>query len=284
VARSRLPVSPRVVYGISREIRRSVDRGRPLLLAGAAESLERVHDALAEGGDPSALQVVSGRAPSDDELRKAAALIYALAGARASADDEAALRRAHRKRVPVVCVVAEATGDRVPYVLETDVVPVAPGRPVPLDQIAERLAERAEEDAYGLAARLPPIRRAVCRKIIERFSRQNGILGATIFIPGADMPALTLNQVRMVLRIAAAYGERIDRERAVELLAVLGAGFGLRAAARQVLAFVPVAGWAVKGGIAYAGTRALGRAAIAYFERDGARRVRSAAQSVRPRS
>jgi uncharacterized protein (DUF697 family) len=284
VVRSRLPVSPRVVYGISREIRRSVDRGRPLLLAGAGEPLERVREALAVDGDPSALRVVSGRAPSDDELRDAAALVYAVAGERASADDEAALKRAHRKRVPVVCVVPAGAGERVPYVLETDVVPVAPALPVPLDRIAERLAERAEEEAYGLAARLPAIRPAVCRKIIERFSRQNGILGATIFIPGADMPALTLNQVRMVLRLAAAYGERIDRERAVELLAVLGAGFGLRAAARQALAFVPVAGWAVKGGIAYAGTRALGRAAIAYFERGGPGRVRSAAQSVRSRS
>jgi hypothetical protein len=40
----------------------------------------------------------------------------------------------------------------------------------------------------------------------------------------------------------------------------------------------------VKGGIAYVGTRALGRAAIAYFERGGARSLRSAADSVRPRS
>jgi uncharacterized protein (DUF697 family) len=30
---------------------------------------------------------------------------------------------------------------------------------------------------------------------------------------------------------------------------------------------VPLAGWAVKGGIAYAGTRALGEAALRYFER-----------------
>jgi uncharacterized protein (DUF697 family) len=124
----------------------------------------------------------------------------------------------------------------------------------------------------------------VCEELVQRFSRQNGILGATIFIPGADMPALTLNQVRMVLRIAAAYGEKIDRERALELLAVVGAGFGLRATARQALGFIPIAGWAVKGGIAYFGTRALGRAMIAYFERGGARRVREAAGSVRPRS
>lgn len=210
--------------------------------------------------------------------------MYALGGERATADEEAALKRAHKRRVPVVCVVPAGAERRVPYVLEDDVVPVAPEGPVPVDAIGERLAERAEEDAVGLAARLPALRRAVSRELIHRFSRQNGILGATIFIPGADMPALTLNQVRMVLRIAAAYGEKIDRERALELIAVLGAGFGLRAAARQALGFVPIAGWAVKGGIAYVGTRALGRAAIAYFERGGPQRARERARSVRPRS
>ncbi|HEV3407268.1 MAG TPA: DUF697 domain-containing protein [Gaiellaceae bacterium] len=186
--------------------------------------------------------------------------------------------------MPVVCVAPAGTEGRIPYVAEDDVVVLTAEQPPPVDHVAERLAERAEEDAYGLAARLPVLRRAVCRAVIQRFSRQNGILGATIFIPGADMPALTLNQVRMILRIAAAYGEKVDRERAVELLAVLGAGFGFRAVARQALGFVPVAGWAVKGGIAYVGTRALGRAAIAYFERGGAQRARGAAGSVRPRS
>ena len=210
--------------------------------------------------------------------------MYALGGESASGDDEAALKRAHKRRVPVVCVVPARTPGRVPYVAEEDVVPASPEGPVPVDRIAERLAERAEEDAVSLAARLPTIRRAVCRELIDKFSRQNGILGATIFIPGADMPALTLNQIRMVLRIGAAYGEKIDRERALELLAVLGAGFGLRAVARQALAFVPIAGWAVKGGIAYVGTRALGRAAITYFERGLPQRARERARSVRPRS
>jgi uncharacterized protein (DUF697 family) len=35
--------------------------------------------------------------------------------------------------------------------------------------------------------------------------------------------------------------------------------------ARQLLGAVPVAGWLVKGGVAYAGTRALGEAAQRYF-------------------
>ena len=80
------------------------------------------------------------------------------------------------------------------------------------------------------------------------------------------MPVLTLNQARLVLRIALAYGQEIDKERAVELIGVVGAGFGMRAVARELLDFVPVAGWAMKGAIAYAGTKAIGEAAVRYFE------------------
>ena len=45
-------------------------------------------------------------------------------------------------------------------------------------------------------------------------------------------------------------------------------------AARELLDFVPVAGWAAKGAIAYTGTKAIGEAAVRYFE----------ARSVRPGS
>jgi uncharacterized protein (DUF697 family) len=87
-----------------------------------------------------------------------------------------------------------------------------------------------------------------------------------VFIPGVDMPILTLNQVRLVLRIALAHGQTIDNQRAVELLGVVGAGFGFRAVARELLDFVPVAGWALKAAVAYAGTKAVGEAAVRYFE------------------
>ncbi len=80
------------------------------------------------------------------------------------------------------------------------------------------------------------------------------------------MPVLTLNQIRLVLRIALAYGQDVDRQRAGELLGVVGAGFGFRAVARELLDLIPVAGWAVKGGVAYAGTKAVGEAAVRYFE------------------
>src|SRR5688572_31706532 len=50
----------------------------------------------------------------------------------------------------------------------------------------------------------------------------NAVLGAAIFVPGADFPVLTLNQLRLVLRLAQAHGEEIDAQRVPEILAVVG--------------------------------------------------------------
>lgn len=111
----------------------------------------------------------------------------------------------------------------------------------------------------------PVFRRAVCEEIIHTNARQNAVIGA-LPIPGADMPAITANQGRMVLGIAAAHGEDLSMERARELGGVLAAGFGLRALARQVVKLVPFGGWAASAAIGYAGTVAMGRAAILYFE------------------
>jgi uncharacterized protein (DUF697 family) len=49
------------------------------------------------------------------------------------------------------------------------------------------------------------------------------------------------------------------------VLTTIGAALGFRAVARQLLGVIPVAGWVVKGTVAYAGTRAVGEAAHRYF-------------------
>jgi uncharacterized protein (DUF697 family) len=136
-----------------------------------------------------------------------------------------------------------------------------------LRDLAPRVVGSLEEDyLVSLGRGYPIFRRAVCEEIIHKNARQNAVIGA-LPIPGADMPAITANQGRMVLGIAAAYGEEISLERARELLGVLAAGFGLRALSRQILKLVPVGGWAASGAIGYAGTLAMGRATILYFER-----------------
>jgi uncharacterized protein (DUF697 family) len=117
----------------------------------------------------------------------------------------------------------------------------------------------------ALAAKLPLFRDRVVDDIIANTAKQNAAIGVAVFVPGADMPLLTLNQVKMVLRIAAAYGEELSIQRLNEVLAVVGGGFVLRAVARQILGFIPVAGWAIKGGIAYGGTLAVGEGAKRYL-------------------
>lgn len=248
-------ITPWVVWGLVKELRVAAEDTRPLQVSGAlAAQLEKE---LARGGAPGAVR--SGGRSED-----AAVLVRVLGGA-PTEEDERELREATRAKVPVVAVQTGTDVFDVPYVLATDLVMCQPGAGFPVDEIAAAVVARLGEGGTSLAARLPVLREHVCDGLIERFSRQNGIVGAAVFVPGADFAVLTLNQIRLVLRLAAAHGVEIDQSRLPEVLATLGAGFGFRAVARQLLGAVPVAGWIVKGGVAYAGTRALGEAAQFYF-------------------
>jgi uncharacterized protein (DUF697 family) len=282
----RFPIHPGAVWSVVKEVRAAAEDFRPLLVAGASGPARELSAALTAGGDPLAVRDLAGRALTAYDLEGAGLLLYVIEGDRPSREHEQALRLADRKDVEAICVLVgsrRAEPIEIPHVLATDVMTVEPGEPPPLEWVADRIAER-EEKSYSLAAKLPAIRGEVCQAIVRRFSRQNGVIGAAVFIPGADLPVLTLNQIRMVFRLAAAYGEEIDRERALELLAVVSAGLGFRTLAREALGLVPGPGWAIKGSIAYAGTRALGEAAIAYFEKGGQGRLRNLARSVRSRS
>ena len=282
----RLPLHPAAVYGVVKEIKAAAEDLSPLVVAGAAAPASELVAALAEGGDTSALRDLSGREVTRYDLQGAALLLYVVSGEKPTAEDEQALKLADRNDVDAVCVLvgAESTPVDIAYVPATRVVAVPPGRPLPVDRIAELVASLTDETGYALAARLPVVREAVVQAIVRRFARQNGVLGVAIFVPGADFPVLTLNQLRMVFRIAAAHGEEIDRERIPEVLAVVGAGLGFRTVAREALGFVPGLGWAIKGGVAYVGTKALGKAATAYFEQGGAHALSRAADAVRSRS
>jgi uncharacterized protein (DUF697 family) len=111
------------------------------------------------------------------------------------------------------------------------------------------------------------LRRAVARQLIESAARKNGLVAAAVFVPGVDMPILLRNELRMVARLEQVYDRQLaPGNRLPELAGGFAVGLGLRELARELLDLVPVAGWAVKGAVAYAGTRALGRAALARLE------------------
>ena len=250
-----------VSIGALRKLIKELDaagRDRRQLAIGGAPELARVLERdLVRGGDPSAVRI---GAP-------AGAAIYVHL---ATGDDEAALKGARRARVPVVAVAFDH--EELPLVRATDVIHVGPGERLPVDEIVEAIAAKLRDDGAPLAARLPVLRGPVCKRIVASFARKNGLVGAAVFVPGADLPILALNEVRMLLLLDQAYGLELDpRERLPEIAATLGAGFGLRAVARELLDLVPVAGWAVKGGVAYGGTRALGEAAVLRLQRSTAR-------------
>ena len=214
---------------------------------GPLSVISVVRELRRRGGDPRPLSVAGARelvpilarelradgeasAVVENVLENVSALVWV------GPPEAEQLHTADRAGVPIVAV---SDADVVPYVLATSIVRIPPG--------------------------LPVVRGAVCDHLIAAFAKRNAVIAGAVFIPGVDMPLLTLNQARLVLRIALAHGQTIDNQRTLELLGVVGAGFGFRAVARELLDFVPVAGWAMKAAIAYAGTKAVGEAAVRYF-------------------
>lgn len=278
-----LPVKLGAIRGLLKEIETSAGEEHALAVGGAKELAAVLRRELARGAAPGAVRAT-------DSPEGAAVLVYVL-GRDPEREDEQALKRARRARTPIVAVAAGSLSDdlSIPYVLATDVVRVGAGEGFPVERIAAAIAARLGEEGAALAARVPVLREAVCEQLVERFSRKNALVAAAVFVPGADLPLLTLNQLRLVLRIAQAHGADAGRERMAEVAATVGVGIGLRAAARELLDFVPpaadevgrglpagrrrlrrrrfqrIAGWAVKAAVAYTGTRALGETAILRF-------------------
>ena len=113
------------------------------------------------------------------------------------------------------------------------------------------------------------VRKPLALDAVNATSVQNAGVGLVVVLPGADMPVMTANQAKMALEIAAAYGQPLTAERVKELAAVVGGAFACRTAARQLVAVVPGLGWAIKAGIGYGGTKAMGHAIVEFFENGG---------------
>jgi uncharacterized protein (DUF697 family) len=261
-----LPVSAGAIRKLLREVAASGPGDHVLAVGGARELAPELRQQFLRGhaapgavrlGDPEGADVyvhVLAEAPGDEDVR--------------------VLRHARRARVAAIVVaVGFSEPIAIPYVMATDVVQVDTGWPFPLEAIAHAIAARLGEHGAPLAARVPLLREAVSDQLVASFARKNGIVAAAVWIPGADLPVLALNEVRLLLRLAQAHGAGGDvRDRLPEVAATIGAGFGLRALARELLDLAPGAGWAIKAAIAYGGTRALG----------GAARMRFALSSTQP--
>jgi uncharacterized protein (DUF697 family) len=231
-----------------RELTPARDPGKPLVVGGPPALVQALQRALGVG-------------PGD--ARNAAVYVHIWAG---DGHDEEQLKRARRARVPTVALAPEDL-ETVPYVLATDVVPLHPGEGFPIGALARVIAARLGDDGAALASRVPVLRRAVAQRLIENAARKNGVIAAAVFVPGVDLPVLLRNELKLVSQLEQIHGRQIaPGNRLPELAGTAAFGLGLRAVARELLDLVPVAGWAIKGAVAYAGTRALGEAALRRLE------------------
>jgi uncharacterized protein (DUF697 family) len=251
------------------------ERERPVRLAvfvevdAADELISAVQVALRPKTSAAALQIDVAEPGKPPALLPDTDAVIGLAGT-GSAILSHALDAPRRAQVPVVVVSlgaeghADALADALLQPTGDLVVAEEPAEAVA--SLGAWLADTLGSKRLALAHNFVFMRRAVAEDAVKTTAWQNGVIGAVSLIPGADMPIMTANQAKMLLQIAAAYGEPLGVDRIKELAAIVGGGLVLRTVARQMLVLVPVLGWAVKGGIGYTGTVAMGKAAIAYFE------------------
>ncbi|MBV8689565.1 MAG: hypothetical protein JOZ59_05615 [Candidatus Eremiobacteraeota bacterium] len=159
----------------------------------------------------------------------------------------------------VPAITREALAGRVfPHIIECcKGVEIAVGRNLPA--MRETVAAKLTRDAANNALKV-----ALASAVVDHVPIFGIVLGA--IASAGDTVAITALQMMLMLHIESAYGKDPDLGRAWQLLPVVGGGLGWRMLARELSGFIPVAGIAIKGAIAYAGTIVVGEGVTFYYE------------------
>ncbi len=136
-------------------------------------------------------------------------------------------------------------------------VEVAIGRRLPA--MREIVAAKLTRDAASSALKL-----AAASAVVENVPFLGLVMGAVT--TAGDLVGITGIQIVLMMQIGATYGKDPDMARIWELLPIVGGGLGWRALSRELSGFVPVAGIAIKGAIAYAGTIVVGEGVGFFYE------------------
>ncbi len=137
------------------------------------------------------------------------------------------------------------------------------------EELIPAMIEASPEAALVIGHELPAYRRAAGQRIIRNATLVSLAAGIEP-IPLIDIPILLGTQIRLVLRLAALYGEPLDANNALkyarELLATMVGGLGLRYLAEQAAKLVPFGGDFIAGAIAGAATWSIGQVALEYYD------------------
>jgi uncharacterized protein (DUF697 family) len=140
-----------------------------------------------------------------------------------------------------------------------------------LDVLGEVLSRELPGDAQVEMARLVGAKKVqleIAQNLVRSLTTVCAAIGVQP-IPFADFPILTAIQFAMVSGIMHVSGRELGLKSAAEFFGALGANIGVgmifREAARAAAKLMPGWGNAISGGVAAAGTYAVGRSAIGYF-------------------
>ncbi len=137
------------------------------------------------------------------------------------------------------------------------------------DELIPTMIEASPEAALVIGYELPKYRREAAQRIIRNATLVSLAAGLEP-IPLVDIPILLGTQIRLVLRLAALYGEPLDSaeagKHARELITTMASGLGLRYLAEQAAKVIPFGGDFVAGVIAGAATWSIGQVALEYYE------------------
>jgi len=152
----------------------------------------------------------------------------------------------------------------------TGVIPISAreGTNVAAELVPAMIAA-SPEAALVIGRELPTYRRQAAQRIIRNATLVSLAAGLEP-IPLIDIPILLGTQVRLVLRLAALYGEPVDSSEALkhvrELVVTMIGGLTLRYLAEQAAKAVPFGGDIIAGAIAGAATWSIGEVALEYYE------------------
>ncbi|MDR2672801.1 MAG: hypothetical protein LBC35_05885 [Coriobacteriales bacterium] len=135
--------------------------------------------------------------------------------------------------------------------------------------LARWCATKLPDHRLNLALALPFLRQAAVDSLTRQTALENAVISAVFFLPGSDMPALTMNQAKLLYQIAVINGFALNRQRFIELAVIIASGFGLRALSRLLTKRVGSAAWLLRTAVSCGGTLAIGHLAHFYYAHGG---------------
>lgn len=88
--------------------------------------------------------------------------------------------------------------------------------------------EFAERNYILYGQKFPQLRSKISLKLVNECAIENSGIGAVKIFPGKEMSLVALNQVRMLLELAAIYGYNVNEDRIIEIVLVVASSVGIK--------------------------------------------------------